>query len=74
MIKVTSEISANKENCVADIKTRVIVGVEKEFCKDCRNQIIKTELKALISALIENQPDLLFSALEEVIGEGLHHD
>lgn len=27
-----------------------------------------------ISALIENQLDVLFSALEEVIGEGLHHD
>ena len=74
MIKVTSEISANKENCVAAIKTRVIVGADKEFCKDCRNQIIKSELKALISALIESQPDILFSALEEVIGEGLHND
>lgn len=74
MIKVTSEISAGKENCVAEIKTRVIIGAEKEFCEDCRNQIIKSELKALISSLIENNPDLLFKALEEVIGEGLHHD
>lgn len=71
MIKVTSEISTNKENCIAEIKTRVIVGTEKEVCKDCRNQIIKSELKALISALIESQPDILFSAIEEVTGEGL---
>lgn len=70
MIKVTSEISTTKENDIAQIKTRVIVGAEKEFSKDCRNQIIKSELKALISALIESQPDLLFRAMEEVIEEG----
>lgn len=74
MIKVTSEISAGKDNCIAQIKTRVIVGAEKELCEDCRNQIIKSELKALISALIESKPDLLFKALEEVIGEGIQHD
>ena len=74
MIKVTSEISAGKENCVAEIKTRVIVGATKDVCEDCRNQIIKSELKALISSLIENQPDLLFRALEEVIQEGLSND
>lgn len=74
MIKVTSEISTTKENCVAEIKTRVIVGVEKECCEDCRNQIIKSELKALISFLMESKPDLLFKALEEVIGEGLLDD
>ena len=74
MIKVTSEICATKENCVAEIKTRVIVGAQKEVSEDCRNQIIKSELKALISSLIESKPDLLFRALEEVIGEGLHND
>lgn len=74
MIKVTSEISTTKEKCIAQIKTRVIIGADQELCKDCRNQILKSELKALISALIENQPDLLFRAMEEVIGEGLQHD
>ena len=74
MIKVTSEISTTKEKCIAQIKTRVIIGADKELCEDCRNQIIKSELKALISSLIENQPDLLFKALEEVIGEGLYND
>lgn len=74
MIKVTSEISTAKENCIAQIETRVIVGAEKEFCEDTRDQIIKTELKALISALIERHPDILFKALEEVIGEGSHND
>lgn len=74
MIKVTSEIRDNNDMECLEISTRVLVGVEKEVCKDCRNQIIKSELKALISALIESQPDILFKALEEVIGEGLHND
>lgn len=74
MIKVTSEISAGNENCIAQIKTRVIIGAEKNFCEDCRKQIIKSELKSLISAFVEKQPDLLFNALEEVITEGLSND
>lgn len=74
MIEVTSEISTTKEKCIAQIKTRVIIGADKELCEDCRNQIIKSELTALISSLIESKPDLLFRALEEVIREGLQHD
>jgi bacterioferritin-associated ferredoxin len=74
MIKVTSEISTTKENCIAQIDTRVIVGTENGVCKDCSNQIIKAELKCLISTFVENQPDLLFNALEEVITEGLSND
>lgn len=74
MIKVTSEISTTKEKCIAQIKTRVIIGADKELCEDCRNQIIKSELKSLISVFEEEQPDLLFNALDEVIMEDLFND
>ena len=74
MIKVTSEISTTKENCAAQIKTRVIIGYEKEICNDCKNKILKAELKALIKSIIETRPDLLYDALEEVTKEALCND
>lgn len=73
MIKVTSEIRVNNDMECLEVHTRVLVGVE-ECHKEYTNAIIKKELKCLISALVEQKPDLLFSALEEVIGEGLQHD
>ena len=73
MIRVTSNVIYNNEMHCTEITTRVLVGTENEVCKDCSNKILKTELKALINSLIEKQPDLLFSALDEVMEE-LHND
>ena len=73
MIRVTSNVIYNNEMHCTEITTRVLVGTENEVCKDCSNKILKTELKALINSLIEKQPDLLFSALDEVMKE-LHND
>ena len=74
MIRVTSNVIYNNEMHCTEITTRVLVGTENEVCKDCSNKVLKTELKALISYLIEKQPDLLFSALDEVVEEVLHND
>ena len=74
MIRVTSDVIYNHEMHCTEMTTRVIVGTENEVCKDCSSKIIKTELKALISSLIEKQPDLLFDALEEVTEEVLNND
>lgn len=74
MIKVTSNITYNNEHHCVEVGTRVLVGTENNACKDCRDKILKAELKALISSLVEKQPDLLFSAMEEVITEGLIND
>lgn len=74
MIRVTSNVIYNHEMHCTEMTTRVIVGTENEVCKDCSSKIIKTELKALISSLIEKQPDLLFDALEEVTEEVLNND
>lgn len=73
MIRVTSNVIYNNEMHCTEMTTRVIVGTENEACKDCSYKILKTELKALINSLIEKQPDLLFSALDEVMEE-LHND
>lgn len=74
MIRVTSNVIYNHEMHCTEMTTRVIVGTENEVCKDCSNKILKTELKALISSLIDKQPELLFNALDEVVEEGLHND
>ena len=73
MIKVTSEIRDNNDMECLEVSTRVLLGVEEPL-KGYQNAILKKELKCLISALVEQKPDLLFNALEEVIGEGLHND
>lgn len=71
MIRVTSNVIYNHDMHCTEITTRVIVGTENGACIDCSRKIIKAELKALISSLLDKQPGLLFSALEEVIEEGL---
>lgn len=73
MIKVTSEIRDNNNMECLEVCTRVLVGVQESH-KEYRDAIIEKELKCLISELVEKKPDLLFSALEEVIEEGLHND
>ena len=73
MIKVISEIKDNNDMECLDVSTRVLVGVGERY-KGYKDAIIKKELKCLISTLVEQKPDLLFSALEEVIEEGLHND
>ena len=74
MIRVTSNVIYNHEMHCTEMTTRVIVGTENEVCKDCSYKVLKTELKALISSLIDKQPELLFDALEEVLEEGLNND
>lgn len=73
MIKVISEIRNNNDMECLDVSTRVLLGVQESF-KGYKNAILKKELKCLISTLVEQDPDLLFNALEEVIGEGLLDD
>lgn len=73
MIKVTSEIRDNNDMECLEISTRVLLGVGERY-KGYKNAILKKELECLISALVEQQPDLLFNALEEVIEEGSHND
>ena len=73
MIKVISEIKVNNDMECLDVSTRVLIGVNKSY-KEYQDAIIKKELKCLISALVEQKPDLLYSSLEEVIQEGLHND
>lgn len=69
MIKITSEIGYDNNMHCAQIKTRVVIEYEKEICDDCKNKILKAELKALISSVIGTRPDLLYDALEEVTQE-----
>ena len=72
MIKVTSEIRDNNDMECLDVSTRVLVGVGERY-KGYKDAIIKEELKCLISTLVEQKPDLLFSVMDEVI-EGLYND
>ena len=73
MIKVMSEIRDNNDMECLEVSTRVLLGVEERL-KGYQNAILKKELKCLISTLVEQKPDLLFNALEEVISEGSHND
>lgn len=73
MIKVTSEIRDNNDMECLEVSTIVLLGVEERL-KGYQNAILKKELKCLISTLVEEKPDLLFNALEEVMEEGLHND